>query len=69
MTDIVKWLRGMGEYTRKQTTNGYRYDEAADEIERLRADAAENTRLLQATLERLQVYEEEWMVSTSRTDQ
>jgi hypothetical protein len=35
--NIVEWLRGMAKYTRKITTNGYRYDEAADEIERLRA--------------------------------
>lgn len=34
--DIVRWLRGMGEFTRRQTTNGYRYDEAAEEIERLK---------------------------------
>jgi hypothetical protein len=37
MTDIVKWLRGMGADARRLTTNSYRYDEAADEIERLRA--------------------------------
>jgi chromosome segregation ATPase len=34
--NIVEWLRSMGEYCRRTTTNSYRYDEAADEIERLR---------------------------------
>lgn len=37
MGDIVAWLRRMGDYCRVTTTNDYRYDEAADEIELLRA--------------------------------
>ena len=34
--DIVSWLRRMAEDARLMTTNSYRFDEAADEIERLR---------------------------------
>jgi hypothetical protein len=37
MSNIVEWLRGMADFTRKKTSNGYRYDEAADRIEQLEA--------------------------------
>jgi hypothetical protein len=37
MSDIVDWLRGLGAYCRATPSrNSSRYDEAADEIERLR---------------------------------